>query len=92
MYFPYKAATFMGSLVLMLLFTLTVAGNGIMAQEHFNTPIPLVSSTFDKNDAGWTVVGDAQGGLSIPDYFVEGGNPDGYVSATDDVTGGAWYW
>ena len=46
-----------------------------------------IRSTFDTDDEGWTVVGDAQGGSGTPDYFVDGGNPGGYVSASDDGKG-----
>ena len=51
-----------------------------------------IRSTFDTDGEGWTVVGDAQGGTGIPDYFAEGGSPGGYVSARDDGTGEIWYW
>ncbi len=49
------------------------------------------SSGFDDSDDGWTVVGDAQTQTSKPDYNGMGGNPDGLISAKDDVTGGTWY-
>ena len=55
-------------------------------------PVPLAASTFDTNDDGWTVTGDAQGGSGIPSYVPSGGNPGGYVSATDDENGDRWYW
>ena len=55
-------------------------------------PVPLAVSTFDANDEGWTVTGDAQGGSPTPNYFPSGGNPGGYLSAVDDETGGVWYW
>jgi len=48
-------------------------------------------STFDSNDEGWTITGDAQGGSVLPTYHATGGNPGGYVSATDNVQGGVWY-
>lgn len=50
-----------------------------------------VVSTFDNDDEGWTVSGDAQDGSVTPDYHSTGGNPDGYISADDDVAGGTWY-
>ena len=40
---------------------------------------------------GWTITGDAQADSVEPDFFGVGGNPDGLISATDDVTGGVWY-
>ncbi len=49
-------------------------------------------SFFDTDDEGWTVTGDAQGGAMQPDYFPDGGNPGGYISAADNVVGGTWYW
>jgi alkaline phosphatase D len=51
-----------------------------------------ITSTFDEGTEGWTVVGDAQSGQVEPTHVAEGGNPGGYLRATDDVTGGVWYW
>lgn len=51
-----------------------------------------VTSTFDEGTEGWTVVGDAQSGQVEPDHVSEGGNPGGYLEATDDTAGGVWYW
>jgi hypothetical protein len=51
-----------------------------------------VFSYFEKNDEGWKVVGDVKNALSIPDYHATGGNPGGFLSATDEATGGVWYW
>lgn len=51
-----------------------------------------ITSTFDEGTEGWTVVGDAQSGQVEPNHVAEGGNPGGYLEATDDVTGGVWYW
>lgn len=62
------------------------------------TPLPVATSTapiistFDTNNEGWRVIGDAQGGSGIPTYVSTGGNPGGYISAQDDVTFGTWYW
>src|SRR5215471_15208688 len=52
---------------------------------------PKVSSGFASNDDGWTISGDAQATSVKPDYSGTGGNPDGLISAKDDVTGGTWY-
>lgn len=57
-----------------------------------STGAAMVSSTFDTDDEGWTVTGDAQGGSIVPDYHSTGGNPGGFISADDDVQGGTWYW
>ncbi|MFQ5489394.1 MAG: laminin B domain-containing protein [Phycisphaerae bacterium] len=54
-------------------------------------PMCTARSDFDSGDEGWTLVGDAEGGRSDPDYNFTGGNPGAYVSADDDVTGGTWY-
>ncbi len=51
-----------------------------------------IVSTFDTNDEGWTVSGDAQGGTGKPVHHASGGNPGGNVSAVDNHTGGTWYW
>jgi hypothetical protein len=51
-----------------------------------------IYSYFDNNDEGWKVVGDVQNALAKPDYHNTDGNPGGYLSATDNATGGDWYW
>lgn len=49
----------------------------------------IAESTFDADAEGWTLVGEAQG----PNWQATGGNPDGYVSATDPPsTTGTSYW
>jgi hypothetical protein len=49
------------------------------------------ASGFESSDDGWTIVGDAQASSVKPDYNGTGGNPDGLISAVDDVTGGVWF-
>ena len=49
-----------------------------------------IVSTFDTDDEGWLVVGDATS--AIPDWHSQGGNPGGYISADDTAAGGVWYW
>lgn len=51
-----------------------------------------IASYFEQNDEGWTVVGDAQESSSNPNYESTSGNPDGYIWADDNATGGTWYW
>ncbi len=51
--------------------------------------IPLAVSTFDNNAEDWTVIGDVVG---TPTYHTSGGNPGGYVSATDQTDGETWFW
>lgn len=51
-----------------------------------------VSSTFDGGAEGWTVVGDAQGASNQPVHHDRGGADGGWISSTDDVSGGVWYW
>jgi hypothetical protein len=48
------------------------------------------ASYFDADGEGWMVSGDVQS--VAPDYFATGGNPGGFVSGNDLVTGGTWYW
>lgn len=48
-------------------------------------------SGFGIDDDGWTIVGDAQAESVKPDFDGFGGNPDGLISAKDDVAGGVWY-
>jgi len=52
---------------------------------------PRSTSRFEADADGWTITGDAQSERVEPDYDGQGGNPDGLISATDDVTGGVWY-
>lgn len=49
-----------------------------------------IVSTFDSDDEGWLVVGDATS--STPQYNAEGGNDGGYISADDTAAGGVWVW
>ncbi|HEX5151343.1 MAG TPA: laminin B domain-containing protein [Parafilimonas sp.] len=51
----------------------------------------LYKHSFNKNTQGWKIQGDAQGSSVEPTYESTGGNPGGYIAATDDVTGGVWY-
>jgi PKD repeat protein len=51
----------------------------------------VASSTFDTDDDGWRITGDAQGDGTAPDYFDTGGNPGGHICANDNVAGGTWY-
>lgn len=76
------------AVVLLVLLALVLFGTGILGSGG---PDP-VRSTFDEDAEGWTVTGDAQSGSVEPTHNDAGGNPGGYLSATDDVTGGVWYW
>jgi hypothetical protein len=49
-------------------------------------------STFDSGNEGWAVIGGAQSGSATPNFSLTGGNPGGYVSATDDDIENTWYW
>ena len=51
----------------------------------------LYKHSFNKNTQDWKIQGDAQGNSVEPTYESTGGNPGGYISATDDVSGGVWY-
>lgn len=51
-----------------------------------------VCSSFDIDDESWKVVGDVKNAFAKPDYHNTDGNPGGYLSATDEATGGVWYW
>lgn len=52
---------------------------------------PLVQDNFAEDEAGWTIIGDAQGGYVAASYSPDGGVTNGYIYADDDVTGGVWY-
>jgi hypothetical protein len=51
---------------------------------------PLVSSAFNVTGEGWLVAGDSTS--ATPTHLATGGNPGGYISATDSVAGGVTYW
>jgi hypothetical protein len=70
-----------------------------------NAPVAVVprgqglTSTFDVDADGWTIVGDANGAAGIPNGYslqpyhdVTGGNPGGAIFAVDDGIGLDWYW
>lgn len=71
-----------------LLLILLLLPVGIQAQAE---PPPLAVSTFDTDAEGWTTVGDTVEG-SVPRFVPTGGNPGGYLSATDAEQQGRWYW
>lgn len=50
-----------------------------------------VVSDFEGGDEAWTIIGDAQGGQSDPDWAATDGNPGGYISAKDDGYDKTWY-
>lgn len=51
----------------------------------------IIADSFAQDAAGWTIVGDAQGGYVVASYSEDGGVTDGYIYAKDDVLGGVWY-
>ena len=54
------------------------------------TAVANISSDFTFDDEDWVVSGDATS--ATPDYHATGGNPGGFLSADDTVSGGVWYW
>ncbi len=77
--------------LLLIPFTLTWLSMTLFAAAQQATP--YASSTFDRNNAGWRVQGDAQGsGARPPIQIPVGGNPTGYIRAVDDVSGDTWFW
>ena len=55
------------------------------------TPTQPITTTFETDEDGWEITGDAQGASSVPNYESEAGNPAPSISAIDDVQGGVWY-
>ena len=51
----------------------------------------VASSTFETDEDGWRITGDAQGDGTAPDYLESGGSPGGHICANDNVAGGTWY-
>lgn len=61
----------------------------VQCKKSNDTPIPAVVSSFDTDDEGWTISGDA---TSItPVFSATGGNPGGYIYSIDRVSGDSWY-
>jgi len=54
--------------------------------------IILAKSTFDQNDEGWLVIGDAGPTPGYHDTGGSSGEGDGYISTTDRQSGIAWFW
>lgn len=75
------------------LWTITAAAvalaAGVPPASAAGTPL-AIRSTFNANDEGWRVVGDTA--AATPTFRSSGGNPGGYVEATDATTGGVMYW
>jgi Leucine-rich repeat (LRR) protein len=51
-------------------------------------PQAVTFSTFDTNAEGWTVLGDGTNLIHV----ATGGNPGGFIQATDGGQGSTWYW
>lgn len=70
----------------------------VISPTPVSSPSPVspacndIVSDFASDAENWLVAGDAEGGTGKPDYQSTNGNPGGYLSAKDDVTGGTWYW
>lgn len=73
-------------LVSLLVFVLLGCGGG-----SSSTLQGKANSGFVADADGWLISGDAQSTSVKPDFSGTGGNPDGLISAQDDVTGGVWY-
>lgn len=67
------------------------AGGSDLAYATYTISHPPVVSRFNNYADGWTVIGDAQHNTHVPDYHASGGNPDGFISATDDTQGTEFY-
>jgi len=68
---------------LSLVLSVAIGGNDRVVAQ-------LAESDFSINDEGWLVSGDATS--SAPTYVGTGGNPGGYLNATDLTVGGVWFW
>lgn len=51
---------------------------------------PIVVSDFSSGDEAWLVTGDVTS--AVPEYIGAGGNPGGFLRATDQAVGGVWTW
>lgn len=71
-------------LVPLFIFSLGCGGGSTYCRAR-----PAAASVTDVD--GWVMSGNAQSTSVKPDFSDTGGNPDGLISAKDDVTGGVWY-
>lgn len=69
-----------------------IIASGMLLYSACSCQGGMITSYFNNDDEGWTIVGDAQNGSATPDYNEEDGHPGGYLSADDNTTGGVWYW
>ena len=67
--------------VLFIMNVKTYAGESLFVLSGMDS----LMSTFDADDEGWTVWGDAQGSSVVPDYIASGGNPGGLLYLTKTV-------
>ena len=68
------------AILLVFLILLSLIGNASAA---------VITSTFDIDDEGWDVSGDATS--TNPTHVLTGGIPGGFIQATDRAVGGTWY-
>lgn len=80
-----------GSLVFVFLLVISGAGLALETADGSAVGKTNVSSTFDADDGGWLISGDAQGESAEPTFISEGGSPGGHICAKDDAAGGTWY-
>ena len=64
---------------------------GVDAGVTISGDAARAGSGFESSAEDWTIIGDAQKSSAKPDYYGTGGNPDGLISAVDDVAGGVWF-
>jgi hypothetical protein len=64
------------------------AASTLAVAETFKAKLGFTHS-FSTDAQGWTVINAAS---SQPTHHTAGGNPDGYISATNSGSNAAWYW
>ena len=80
--FSYDALTHNG-------FKQSVLGGKDLPRIDYDLCYPI-TSTFDSDDDGWTVFGDAES--TVPEHHLSGGNPGGFVLVADNPMNQVWYW
>ena len=78
--------------------TLTAGLLAVSLVATFSAHGQLVQSTFDSNRDGWLVVDRSSGtlrqvgGTRTPSFIATGGNPGGFIQASDLTGTSDWYW
>ena len=66
-----------------------LAGMPAWSQHPGASGPPIASQNFDASAKGWRIRGDAT--TADAQYAASGGDPGGFIFATDEAAGGVWF-